>query len=63
MKSPAANRRDFLHQAGMLGGMAFLPSSIKDVTKSFAPQQPERIIAPSLKFGVVGINHGHLFDG
>ena len=62
MKSTAANRREFLHSASMLGGMAFLPSSLKDVTKIFASKQPERIIAPRLKFGVVGINHGHIYS-
>ena len=58
MKTNASNRREFLHNASMLGGMAFLPSSLKDATKTFAPATPERLIAPRLKFGVVGINHG-----
>jgi len=62
MKTNASNRREFLHNAGMLGGMAFLPSSLKDATKTFAPATPERIIAPRLKFGVVGINHGHIYS-
>ena len=42
--------------------MAFLPSSFKDVTKTFAPEMPERIIAPRIKFGVIGINHAHIFS-
>ncbi len=62
MKSTASNRREFLHNASILGGMAFLPSSFKDVTKTFAPEMPERIIAPRIKFGVIGINHAHIFS-
>lgn len=33
MKSTAANRRNFLHQAGMLGGMAFLLLPLKTQRK------------------------------
>jgi predicted dehydrogenase len=41
--------------------MAFLPTSFKDVTKTFAPAVPERVIAPRIKFGVIGINHSHIY--
>jgi predicted dehydrogenase len=62
MKSNAPNRREFLHNASMLGGMAFLPSSFKDATSSFAPALQDRIIAPRIKFGVIGINHAHIYS-
>jgi hypothetical protein len=34
--------------------------SVKDVTSSFVKVEPAKIIAPRLRFGVVGINHGHI---
>jgi hypothetical protein len=36
--------------------------SVKDVTSSFVTAAPEKVIAPRLRFGVVGINHGHIYS-
>ena len=61
MKSNASNRRKFLQDASLLSGLAFMPT-VKDVTSSFVQATPAKIIAPRLRFGVVGINHGHIYS-
>ncbi len=61
MKSNASNRRKFLQDASLLSGLAFMPS-IKDATASFVKPTAEKIIAPRLRFGVIGINHGHIYS-
>ncbi|MCZ2479651.1 Gfo/Idh/MocA family protein [Aquirufa nivalisilvae] len=64
MKENASNRRKFLQDASLLSSLAFMPSihsPIKDGTSLFVPKVQEKIIAPRLKFGVIGINHGHIY--
>ena len=64
MKENVSNRRKFLQEAGLLSGAAFMPSvhqNIQDATERFVPKIQEKTIAPRLKFGVIGINHGHIY--
>ncbi len=64
MKSNNSNRRKFLQEAGLFSAAAFMPSAshkIQDATERFAPFVQEKSIAPRLRFGVIGINHGHIY--
>ena len=64
MNKNVSNRRKFLQEAGLLSGVAFIPSlsgNIQDATERFAPKISSKTIAPRLKFGVIGINHGHIY--
>ena len=65
MKENTSNRRKFLQEAGILSGAALFPGThrpIKDATELFVPKIQEKTIAPRLKFGVIGINHGHIYS-
>lgn len=65
MKENTSNRRKFLQEAGILSGAALFPGThrpIKDATELFVPKTQEKTIAPRLKFGVIGINHGHIYS-
>ena len=64
-KNNTTSRRTFLQEAGLLSGAAFFPGSnrpVKDATELYVPKLQEKTIAPRLKFGVIGINHGHIYS-
>jgi len=65
MNKNLSNRRKFLQEAGLFSGAALLPnipSRLQDATERFVPKVQEKTIAPRLKFGVIGINHGHIYS-
>ncbi|HEY0109595.1 MAG TPA: gfo/Idh/MocA family oxidoreductase, partial [Fibrella sp.] len=51
MSSLSANRRTFLKQTTGLAALSALAPSL---------QAAPRVLAPRIKFAVIGINHGHI---
>jgi hypothetical protein len=68
MKENQSNRRKFLQDASRISSLALmpiLPQLVKGGTVLFESKQSkqeERFLAPRLKFGVIGINHGHIYS-
>src|SRR5215470_1864077 len=52
-------RRDFLKSSVPTLGLALLAARAKPV--SAAPQSPAPAAPPRLRFGVIGLNHGHVY--
>ena len=63
--SDKLHRRNFLIESGLkLSGLGFLPTFVSNTSPSFYKEKastPLIYSAPRIKFGVIGINHNHIY--